>query len=283
MPRRITPLVVLIALTVPRQLGAQAPAQTPASPVATQADVQALRGELAAIRQMQEATQREVEAIRALLQQAMGPHPASAAAPGAATAPQGAGVIPVTIAGRPAKGSPKAPVTLVEFSDYHCPYCGQYFAQTYPAIDRDYVKTNRVRYVFKNYPIDQLHPAAFRAHEAAACAGDQGQYWPMHDRLFADQKGQTLDRYVEHALALNLDAAKFRNCVEASTHDAEIKADMEEGTKGGVRGTPVFVIALTDPKGESVTPTRVLVGAQPYAAFKEAIDALLAQAAAPQK
>ena len=174
-------------------------------------------------------------------------------------------------------------MTIVEFSDYHCPYCGQYAAQTYPAIDRDYVKTNRIRYVFKNYPIEQLHPASLRAHEAAACAGDQGQYWQMHDKLFADQKGQELNRLVEHAIALGLDAAKFRNCVEGSRHEAEIKADMDEGAKGGVRGTPVFVIALTDPKGESVTPARVLMGAQPYQAFKEAIDALLAQAAAPQK
>jgi protein-disulfide isomerase len=116
------------------------------------------------------------------------------------------------------KGSAKATVTLVEYADYECPFCGRYGAEVYPQIDRDYIKTNKVQYVFKNYPIAQLHPASFKAHVAAACAGDQRRYWEMHDKLYTDRK--------------------------------------------------------------TVTPSRVLVGAQPYEAFKEAIDAMLAQAAA---
>ena len=264
--RRISSLILLaVALAPPAQ------AQTPA-------DLQAIRSELEALRQSQEAIRKDMEAIRALLEQAMGPRPTEVGLTGGAV-PQGAGVMPLTIAGRPAKGSAKALVTLVEYSDYHCPFCGQYTTQVYPQVDRDYVKTGKVRYVFKNYPIDQLHPAAFRAHEAAACAGDQGKYWEMHDKLFGDQRGQDLERYVEHALALGLDAAALRNCIEGPAHDAMIREDVAEAVKGGVRGTPVFVLAFTDPKGQQVTPARVLVGAQPYQAFKEALDVLLAQAA----
>ena len=246
---------------------------TPAS-AQTPADFAAIRNELAALREAQEATRADVEAIRALLEKAMEPRLANPAQA------QGANASPLTIAGRPARGSAKAAVTLVEYSDYECPYCGQYATQTYPQIVRDYVQTNKIRYVFKNYPITQLHPNAFRAHEAAACAGDQGRYWEMHDRLFADQRTLTLEGFVERALALNLDGAELRNCIEGPAQDDMIREDIAEAVRGGVRGTPVFVLAFTDPEGQVVTPVRVLVGAQPYQAFKDAIDALLAQAAA---
>jgi len=250
------------------------------APAAAQSagDIAAMRSEMAALREAIEATRKDVEAIRALLEQAMAPRPA-----GAAPAPPssvGGNVAELKIAGRPAKGSPKALITLIEFSDYACPFCAQYAAQAYPQIDRDYVKTNKIRYVFKNYPIAQLHPNAFRAHEAAACAGDQGRYWEMHDKLFADQRTLTLEGFAERAIALGLDAAKLRTCIEGPAHDALIRADIAEAEGGGVRGTPVFVLALTDPKGEIAKPLRVLVGAQPYQAFKEALDAALAQAAA---
>jgi protein-disulfide isomerase len=240
----------------------------------TPADLSAIRSELAALREAQDATRKDIEAIRALLEQAMGPRPA-----GAGPA-QGAAIAPLNIAGRPARGSAKATVTVVEYSDYACPYCGQYATQTYPQIVRDYIQTNKIRYVFKNYPIAQLHPNAFRAYEAAACAGDQGHYWEMHDRIFADQQNLTLEGFIERARALNLDATRLRNCIEGPAHDDLIREDIDEAIRGGVRGTPVFALAFTDPKGEVATPVRVLVGAQPYQAFKDAIDALLAQAAA---
>ena len=241
------------------------------------ADLASIRAEIQALRESQDATRKDVEAIRALLEQAMGPRPAGSVpgAPAAAAVP----TAPLKIAGRPAKGSPKALVTVIEFSDYACPYCGQYATQVFPQIDRDYVKTNKIRYVFKSYPIAQLHPNAFRAHEAAACAGDQGRYWEMHDRLFADQRTLTLEGFAERAVALGLDAAKLRTCIEGPAHDDQIREDIDDALRGGVRGTPVFVLAFTDPKGEVAKPARVLVGAQPYQAFKEAIDALLAQAA----
>ena len=189
-----------------------------------------------------------------------------------------AGAQPLKVAGRPSKGNPRARVTVVEYSDYECPYCGQYAAQVYPRIDQDYIKTNKINYVFKNLPIEQLHRQSFKAHVAAACAGDQQRYWEMHDRLFTDQRNLSLDRFVEIASMLQLDPVTFRSCVESTKHEAMIREDIAEAQSGGVRGTPVFVLAYTDPKGQSITPARVIVGAQPFEAFKEAIDALLTEA-----
>jgi protein-disulfide isomerase len=248
-------------------------AQAPSMP--SPADPQDIRQELTALREAQQAIAAEVTAIRTMLEQAMGPRPAPAAG-GAVAA--GAGAQPLTIAGRPSRGNPRAKVTVVEYSDYECPYCGQYVADVYGQIDRDYIKTNKINYVFKNYPITQLHPASIKAHKAAACAGDQGRYWEMHDKLFADQRNFNLDRFVEHASMLKLDAVAFRACLESTKHEDVIQQDVLEAQNGGVQGTPVFVFALTDPNGKQITPARVLVGAQPYAAFKDAIDAMLAQA-----
>jgi protein-disulfide isomerase len=263
-------LVVAACLVVSPTASAQSPAE-----------LQTIKQELQALRAAQDAMAKDLEAIKTLLQQPMGPRVApTGAAPGAM--PAGT-VAALKIGGRPTKGSPTAKVTLVEYSDYESPFCGQYAAKVYPDIDREYVKTSKIRYVFKNYPIEQLHQRAFQAHVAAACAGDQGQYWGMHDRLFADQANLHLDRFVEHAVALGVDAAVFRKCVQGSSHEAMIREDINEALQGGVRGTPVFVLALTNPKSDTVTPARVIVGAQPLQAFTEAIEALLAQAEARPK
>jgi protein-disulfide isomerase len=260
--------VAIAALVV--MLGVASPALAQSQP-----DLQAISAELARLREAQQQMAKDVEAIRTLLQQAMGPRPAPT---GAAAAMPAAGTQPLKIAGRPSKGSPRARLTMVEYSDYECPYCGQYATQVYPQIDSEYIKTNKVQYVFKNLPIEQLHRQTFKAHVAAACAGDQGRFWEMHDWLFRDQRNLTLDRFVELASMLKLDPVAFRACVESTKHEALIREDIAEAQSGGVRGTPVFVLAYTDPKGQAITPARVIVGAQPFEAFKEAIDALLTEA-----
>ena len=262
-------LLAWLVATVPTPSGAQ-----------STSDLQAIRAELEALRKSQEATAKEVAAIRALLQQAMGPRPASeipgaANVPGAPLPPQPP---PIKIAGRPVRGSAQAKLVMIEFGDYECPFCGQYATAVYPTIDRDYIRTNKIRYVFKSFPVEQIHPRAFKAHEAAACAGDQGKYWEMHDKIFADQANLALDRFIEHGLALGLDAAKLRNCIEGPAHEAEIREDIQEAVAGGVRGTPVFVFAYADARAQTVTPARVLMGAQPLQAFKATLDELLATA-----
>ena len=92
----------------------------------------------------------------------------------------------IAIAGEPTKGNATAKVTVVEVSDYHCPFCRRQVLQTLPQLLAEYVNTGKVQYVFVDYPIAQLHPDAFKSHEAAACAGDQDKYWQMHDLLFTN-------------------------------------------------------------------------------------------------
>jgi len=235
------------------------------------ADVERLKDDVDALRAAQEQTASDLLEVKALLERSLGP---GAMAGG----PNSAALRTLTVRNRAVRGAENARVTFIEYSDYACPFCAEYVRQVYPQLVREYVDSGRLRYVFKNYPIEGLHPDAFKAHVAAACAGDQGRYWEMHDRLFADQDGFQDERLVEHARAIGLDTSAFRSCVAGASHDALIRADIDEAVRGGVRGTPVFVVALTEPDDGAVTPRRVVVGAQPYEAFEAAIDAVLAEA-----
>ncbi len=129
--------------------------------------------------------------------------------------------------------------------------------------------------------MESIHKLAFKASEAANCAGEQGKYWEMHDRLFANQA--SLDQWSEHAKAVGLDAAKFQECLNSGRQAAKIRKEMAEGQKAGVTGTPAFFLAYTDPKSSKVTTAVRLTGAQPFAAFKAAIDKLLAAQPEPAK
>ena len=125
-----------------------------------------------------------------------------------------------------------------------------------------------------DFPLESIHKFAFKAAEAADCAGDQGKFWEMHDRLFTNQNA--LDQWNAHAEAIGLDVAKFNECMSSGHPDAEIRRDAAEGQKAGVTGTPAFFLAYTDPKSSKVRTEVRLTGAQPFAAFKAAIDKLLA-------
>jgi protein-disulfide isomerase len=130
--------------------------------------------------------------------------------------------------------------------------------------------------VFKDMPIESLHPQAFKAHEAASCAGEQGKYWEMHDRIFADQKGG-IDAIPRHAEAIALDRARFQQCLDSDKPAADIRASIADAERVGISGTPTFMLGLTEPKNGKVKIVQVLRGAQPYTAFKTVIDALLAK------
>lgn len=123
-------------------------------------------------------------------------------------------------------------------------------------------------------PLERIHSKAFKAAEATHCAGDQGQFWEMHDRLFANQRA--LEPWTGHAEALGLDVDTFESCMSAGTHAAAIRRDMAEARKAGASGTPSFVLAETDPTDPTkVKGLKFLRGAQPFAAFKTEIEAAL--------
>lgn len=180
------------------------------------------------------------------------------------------------VKGNPFKGSGNARVTLIEFSDYQCPFCARHARETLPKLEKEYIHTGKLKYVFRDYPIPQLHPEAPKAHEAANCSGRQNQYWKFHDLLFQDQRSLAVSRLKKFARDLGLDMAKFNRCLDGGEETAEIAADRREGGMAGIRGTPTFFLAYTVPNEDDVKTVGRIMGAQPYDVFKSAIDSLLA-------
>ncbi len=220
--------------------------------------------DLSEIKAGQKALQKELQEIKTLLQ---GRAPSS---------PIENKNVLIQIENEPFKGAKNAPLTLVEFSDYQCPFCSRHARDTLPQIDKEYVSTGKLRYVFRDFPIESIHKEAFKASEATHCAGEQGKYWEMHDRLFANQRALAQSDLVQYAEAILVASAPFLTCLESGKYSEGIKKDMADGQQLGVAGTPTFFLGYTDPSGGSVKTLKVLRGAQPYSAFKEAIDGLSA-------
>ncbi len=132
-----------------------------------------------------------------------------------------------------------------------------------------------MKYVFKDFPLEAIHKDAFKAHEAANCAGDEGKYREMHEKIFSNVKAISADDLTQHAEAIGLNVETFKNCLDSGKYAAEIRNDIAEGSKAGVKGTPSFFVGLTDPKSSKVKATKLLRGAQPYPQFKKAIESFL--------
>jgi protein-disulfide isomerase len=165
--------------------------------------------------------------------------------------------VAVDVTGRPIRGNKDAPVTIVEFSDFQCPFCSR-ARPTVNKVRETY--GDKVRVIFRNFPLS-IHPQAQKAGEAAGCAGEQGKFWEMHDRLFANQAKLQVPDLKEHAAVLGLDPEAFRQCLDSGRHTADLQSDAEAGTGYGVSGTPSFFIN-----------GRPLVGAQPFESFAQVID-----------
>jgi protein-disulfide isomerase len=252
-------LVVLLAAT------AMLPA--PFAAAQTSDELGALRKEIEALKEGQERLRKDVQEIRTLLQGAR-------AAP---VAPQPQNVV-LTLDGDPVKGDRSARLVLVEFTDYQCPFCARHVRDTVPQIEAEYIKTGKLRYVAREFPLEAIHPQAFKASEAALCAGDQGKYWEMHARLFANQRSLAPAELPNHAQAIGLDGAKFTKCLEGGAKAAKVRKDLADGGRAGVTGTPAFFLGVAD--GSTLKVMRMIRGAQPFASFKEAIESALAQAPA---
>lgn len=229
-----------------------------------QDELSAVKRELAAVKAELSALRRELGQLRTLLARGERREKRPARAK-------------VSIKDRPVLGRADAPVTIVEFSDYQCPYCRRFTRSVLPSIKKDYVETGKVRYVFKDFPIERIHPRALGAAVAAHCAGEQGKYWEMHDLLFDNQKKLSPDAINGHAGTLGLEAAAFEACLASGRYKEGIAADQREGRDAGVRGTPTFIVGRTVP-GESVEGAFVR-GAQPYRIFKAVIEKTLGESA----
>lgn len=226
-------------------------------------DLKALRKEIESLKQGQSVIQKDLEEIKNLLRGRV------------ATPPPEPQNVVLSVKDYPFKGEKNAKITLVEFSDYQCPFCSRHFRDTIPQLEREYISGGKVKYVFRNFPIESIHPQAFKAAEAANCAGEQRKYWEMHDRLFANQNLLGVKDLPNHAKTLGLDLTNFQQCLDSGKHASKIRSDLADGQKAGVQGTPTFFLGLTEPNDVNVKAARIIRGAQPYAAFKAAIDSLL--------
>lgn len=224
------------------------------------AEIQELRKELAALKAGQLEMQKTLQAIKDAL---MGKAPALEA-------------VYITTAAAMKMGSEKAPLVMVEFSDYQCPFCGRFATTTFDSLVNEYVKTGKVQYAFKNFPLRDIHPYAQKAAEAAECMGEQGRYWEAHEKLFWNQQALEANDLVRYAEELGLDVPKFQMCFDGSKYVAKVNADLAEGLKLDVRGTPGFFLGYRDPKDPSrMQAVKFINGAVPLEEFKQTIDALL--------
>lgn len=180
----------------------------------------------------------------------------------------------LSVEGAAIKGRADAKVTVIEYSDFQCPYCGRYVTQTYPQVDKEYIATGKIRYAFRHYPLERLHPLALKAGIAGECARRQDKFWPMHDRLFGNQAKLQPADLTEHARALGLDMKAFQTCVDGKGIDT-IREDQATGGRGGITGTPTFFVGISQPDG-SVHVVDRIVGAGSIDSFRAALDKVLA-------
>ncbi len=229
-------------------------------------ELESLRQEIKELKEGQGAIQKQLGEIKQFLQAArQQPARPPAAQPIDA-------VIPIDNA--PTKGKPDAKLVLVEFSDYQCPFCQRSFQGVLTQVDKDYIQTGKLKYVFQDFPLEELHNNAFKAAEAAHCAGDQGKYWEMHDRLFSNQQALAPENLTAYAEAIGLNRDTFQQCLDGGKYAAQVREGLAQGQQLGVQGTPTFFLGTVTADGK-VKAVRVLRGALPYPAFKEAIDSLL--------
>lgn len=165
----------------------------------------------------------------------------------------------------PARGPEDAPVVIIEFSDYQCPFCRRFRQQTFDRLFETY--GDQIRFVYRDFPLTQIHPEAVNAAIAANCAGEQGQYWAYHDKLFEQAQGLSHEAYLAYARELGLDMEAFQACLQDPAQKKEVLADRDTGVQLGVTGTPTFFI-----NGIPV------VGAQPFEVFQQIIDQELQKA-----
>lgn len=160
-----------------------------------------------------------------------------------------------------ARGPKDAPVAIVEFSDYQCPYCRAALGTIHEILAR---YPEKVKWVFRDFPIESLHPMAPKAHEAARCAAVQGKFWEYHDLLFERSPRHSLEELKQYAQELTLDSSAFYDCLESGRHQADVVSDVQEGIRLGVSGTPTFYVNGW-----------MLTGARPFTVFQKLIDSEL--------
>ena len=184
--------------------------------------------------------------------------------------------VKISVDNDPIIGNPDAPITIIEFSDFQCPFCARFHIQTLPLILEQYIEQGKVKLVFRDFPIQSIHPNALPAAVAAECANEQGKFREMHDMLFDNQnqwnKQETTDAlslFSSYAIEIQLEQETFDSCITSGKYIEEIRKDLDDGRDYGVSGTPGFFV------GNERIGFVELKGAQPFDSFKKIIDAQL--------
>ena len=164
-------------------------------------------------------------------------------------------LVNIDVEGRPYFGSEDAPVTIVEFVDYECPFCGRHARETLPKLRREY--EGAIKYVIFNFPISRLHPFAHQAGRATACAQEQGKFWEYHGLLFQNQQALDLDSLTLYAEGMGLNTTDFSTCLDSDAKAKQVLDDVQAAQSYGVRATPTFFIN-----------GKILVGALPFSSFQ---------------
>ena len=185
----------------------------------------------------------------------------------------------ISTKGKQVMGAADAPVTVVEFADYQCPFCLRFTKTTFPHLKKKYIDSGKVRWVALNLPLP-FHKDARKAAQAAHCAGEQEKFWEMREILFRNPQKLNTENLPAHAESLSLDMAAFNECLGSSRHLAEIDQDAKDAKSVSLTGTPSFIIGKT--AADKITG-QVVVGAQPIRSFDVAIEKALADSTAPAK
>ena len=184
---------------------------------------------------------------------------------------------------RNSTGDPNAPIKIEEFADFQCPFCERFFEQTEPLLMEHYVSTGKVQFVYRsmgNFVSRNIGGARTESQDAAAaayCAADQGKFWEMHDALFTNVLGEDAGSFTDRRLAaiaesVGLDMAEFNSCYDSGKYADQVQQDLADATDAGLNSTPSFLITYTV-NGE--TKTKTIIGAQPFSAFQQELEAIL--------
>ena len=184
--------------------------------------------------------------------------------------------IKISVDNDPVRGNPDAPITIIEFSDFQCPFCARFHVQTLPSILEEYIDTGKVNLVYRDFPIQSIHPNALPAAVAAECANEQGKYWQYHDTLFERQNswskldtGSVISTFSQYATDIGLEQQQFDSCLGSGKYLQEVQQDLNDGRTYDITGTPGFFIGNDDIGFVKID------GAQPFESFKKVIDSQL--------
>jgi protein-disulfide isomerase len=162
-------------------------------------------------------------------------------------------------------GSKDAPLTIVEYTDYQCPFCQRFHLAAYPEIKKTYIDTGKVRFYSKDLPLD-FHPNAMRAAQAARCAGEQGKFWELRDTMGANPDKLDMGHIIGFAAGLKLDTQKIQECMNSEKYKDSVQADVAEAMRLGASGTPAFIVGKSTGNG---VDGELVVGAMPYSMFDQ--------------